>query len=88
MPAAILANASLIWMASSRVGAQNDGPNAGLSMGSGLRDFRRDVMDDGQDKRERLAGAGLRGGDQIAASQRRLNGQLLDGRRLDKTVLG
>jgi hypothetical protein len=51
-------------------------------------DLGRDVMNDGQNKRERFAGAGLRGGDQVAAGQRRLDGQLLDGRRLDKTVLG
>jgi len=45
-------------------------------------------MEDGQNKRERFAGPGLRSGDQVAASQRGLDGQLLDGRRLDKTVLG
>jgi hypothetical protein len=45
------------------------------------------VVDDGQNKRERFAGAGLRGGDQIAAGQRGLDGQLLDGRWLDETVL-
>ncbi len=49
---------------------------------------RADDLDDGQDKRERFAGAGLRGGDQVAPGQRRLDGQRLDGRRLDKAVLG
>jgi hypothetical protein len=62
-------------------GAENDGLNAGLRCASG------DVMQDRQHKRERLAGAGLRGGHQVAACEGGLDGQLLDGRWLDKTVL-
>ncbi len=41
----------------------------------------------GQDKRERFAGAGLRGGHHVASGQRGLNGQCLDGRGFDKAVL-
>ena len=46
-----------------------------------------DQVDDGQDKRERLAGAGLRRGDHVASRQRRLDGQGLDGRGFGKAVL-
>ena len=80
VPAAILAKVSSIWMASSRVG---------LRMTARTPDVRllRDQVDDGQDKRERLAGAGLRGGDHVASGQRRLDGQGLDGRGFGKAVL-
>ena len=44
-------------------------------------------LDDGQDKRERLAGAGLRRGDQVVSGERRLDGLRLHGRRVGKAVL-
>jgi hypothetical protein len=47
-----------------------------------------DGLENGQDKRERFAGAGLRGCDQVASGQRGLNGQSLDGGGVDKAVLG
>ena len=46
-----------------------------------------DQVDDGQDKGERFAGAGLRRGDQVSSLQRRADGQGLDGRGFGKTVL-
>ena len=60
--------------------AQDDGADAGM------RRLLRDQVDDGQDKRERFAGAGLRGGDHVASGQRRLDGQRLDGRGFGKAV--
>ncbi len=66
-------------------GAQDNGTDAG---GCGLLGELANNLEDRQDKRERLAGAGLRGGDQVASGQRRLNGLSLDGGGLDKAVLG
>ena len=47
----------------------------------------RDQVNDGQDKRERFAGACLRRGDDVAARQCRHNGQGLDGRGFGKAML-
>ena len=61
-------------------GAQNEGADAGM------RRLLRDQMDDGQDKRERFAGACLRRGDHVASRQRRPDSQGLDGRGFGKAV--
>jgi hypothetical protein len=60
--------------------AQDDGADARLFL-------CRNVIDDRQDERERLAGPGLRRCDNVAAGERRFDGQALDGRGLFKSVL-
>ena len=62
-------------------GAQDDGADAGA------RRFIGEQVNDGQDKRERLAGPGLRRGNHVASGQRRLDGLGLDGGGLFKAVL-
>ena len=64
LPAAILAKASLIWMASSRVGLSTRA-HAALPVCQPL--------DEGQHEGERLAGARLGGGDDVAAGKSRFN---------------
>ncbi len=85
VPAAILTNVSLICMASSRVGLKT---TARTPVARGLFGELAMDLDDGQDKRERFAGAGLRRGNHVASGQRRLDGLSLDGSGLDKAVLG
>ena len=66
-------------------GAQDDGADACGPRAAWAG--RLKYFEDRQDKRERFAGAGLRGCDQVAPGQCGLNGQSLDGGGVDKAVL-
>ena len=63
-------------------GREDDGAHAGAAR------LLFEQVKEGQDKRQGFAGAGLRGGNQVFAGQRRLNRLRLNGSGLNKSVLG
>ena len=70
---------SSTWIASSRVGSEDEGADARPLAGLEARRGRGEALQHGQHEGRRLAGAGLGAGEQVTAGEHERNRLALDG---------